>query len=86
MSRGLGDVYKRQREAVDPEGSTASLDQVRDSALLVRACRTLDELLAARGRLATGRYGVCERCAGPIDPERLAARPEARTCVSCPSG
>ena len=67
----------------DPEGSTASMDQVRDTALLRTVRRTLAELAAARERLAAGTYGVCESCGRPIAPERLEARPEARTCVAC---
>ena len=67
----------------DPEGSTVSLDQARDAALLDRAERTLAELVAAQERLAAGRYGVCERCGRDIPPERLVARPEARVCVPC---
>ena len=67
----------------DPEGSTVSLDQARDDALLVRTDQTLAELVAARERLAAGRYGVCERCARPVPAGRLLARPEARFCVPC---
>ncbi|SDS87588.1 RNA polymerase-binding transcription factor DksA [Friedmanniella luteola] len=67
----------------DPEGSTVSLDQARDSALLVRTEQTLAELVAARDRLAAGRFGVCERCGRPIPEARLRARPEARLCVAC---
>jgi DnaK suppressor protein len=69
----------------DPEGSTASLDQARDTALLAQVRRTLTELEAARDRLAAGTYGTCERCGRPVAAERLAARPEARTCVACAS-
>ena len=67
----------------DPEGSTVSLDQARDVALLERTERTLAELVAARQRLAAGTYGRCERCGNPIPTERLVARPEARFCVGC---
>ena len=28
-------------------------------------------------------YWTCEGCDGPIAPERLAARPATRTCISC---
>lgn len=27
--------------------------------------------------------GLCEGCADPIDPERLAANPKARRCIIC---
>lgn len=67
----------------DPEGSTVSLDQVRDTALLHQTERTLAELRAAQQRLAAGTYGVCERCGQVIPAERLLARPEARLCVPC---
>jgi RNA polymerase-binding transcription factor DksA len=67
----------------DPEGSTVSLDQARDAALLDRTEQTLTELNAAQQRLAAGTYGVCEACGRPIPAERLLARPEARHCVPC---
>ena len=67
----------------DPEGSTVSLDQARDAALLDRAERSLGELTAAQQRLDAGCYGRCEACGGAIPAERLLARPEARTCVTC---
>lgn len=67
----------------DPEGSTASLDQARDAALLSRAEHTLAELRAAEDRLAEGSYGRCQRCGRAIPAGRLRARPEARLCVPC---
>ena len=67
----------------DPEGSTVSLDQARDVALLDRIERSMAELIAAQERLASGTYGVCESCGDDIPGERLQARPEARRCVRC---
>ncbi len=67
----------------DPEGSTASLDQARDVALLDRIEQTIVELVAARERLAAGTYGRCERCGEAIPLERLRARPASRRCVGC---
>jgi RNA polymerase-binding transcription factor len=67
----------------DPEGSTVSLDQARDAALLQQTQRTLTELRTARQRLAAGTYGVCERCGREIPNARLLVRPEARLCVVC---
>lgn len=67
----------------DPDGSTASLDQVRDTALLQRTEQLLVDLAIAQERLVEGRYETCERCGGPIAPERLLARPETRICISC---
>ena len=67
----------------DPDGSTASLDQARDVALLEQTERTLSELAEAHQRLASGTYGVCEVCGEQIPRARMLARPETRTCVRC---
>lgn len=37
----------------------------------------------AIARAEEGHYGRCEQCGSPIPPERLAALPDATTCVSC---
>ncbi|HSB97422.1 MAG TPA: TraR/DksA family transcriptional regulator [Spongiibacteraceae bacterium] len=34
-------------------------------------------------RLAVGSYGICSRCAKPINPARLNALPHAETCIDC---
>jgi DnaK suppressor protein len=43
----------------------------------------LDEIAAARARLAAGTYGACEGCHRPIPLARLRAIPAARYCVAC---
>ena len=67
----------------DPEGQTIAYDRAQVAALLAAARHDLAEIEAARERVATGTYGVCERCGRPIAPERLEARPAARTCIAC---
>ena len=67
----------------DPEGTTA-YDRARTATLIEAAERHLTEIAAARARLDAGTYGACEVCGKPIPPERLVARPTARTCVGCP--
>jgi RNA polymerase-binding transcription factor DksA len=67
----------------DPEGTTA-YDRARVAALIDAAEAHLADIRAARLRLDAADYGVCERCGNPIPPERLAVRPTARTCVTCP--
>ena len=67
----------------DPDGSTASLDQARDVALLEQTDNTLSELADAQRRLASGTYGVCEICGQQIPTARMLARPETRSCVVC---
>lgn len=67
----------------DPEGTTA-YDRARTATLIESATNHLAEIAAARARLEAGSYGECESCGATIPPERLAARPTARTCVGCP--
>jgi len=67
----------------DPEGSTVSLDQARDAALLTRTEQSLSELRDAVGRLESGSFGRCQHCRQKIPAARLQARPEARLCVPC---
>jgi RNA polymerase-binding transcription factor DksA len=43
----------------------------------------LREIEAALQRLATGRYGICERCRERIARERLEAQPAASRCAPC---
>jgi DnaK suppressor protein len=67
----------------DPEGQTIAFDRAQVAALLAAARHDLAEITAAQARVAAGTYGTCERCGRPIAPERLEARPAARTCVTC---
>ena len=67
----------------DPEGATIAFERQQVTALAEQAERTRDDLLQALARLDAGGYGVCERCGQPIAPERLEARPGARTCIAC---
>lgn len=67
----------------DPDGSTASLDQARDTALLASTDQLLADLAAARERLAAGSYHSCVVCGREIGTERLLARPETSVCIDC---
>ena len=67
----------------DPEGATIAFERQQVAALLDQARRRLADVDAALARRDAGDYGICENCGRPIAPERLAARPEARTCIDC---
>jgi DnaK suppressor protein len=69
----------------DPEGATIAFERAQLAALLDQAQSHLAGLDQALSRLREGRYGRCERCGQPIAPARLAARPAARTCITCAS-
>ena len=67
----------------DPEGSTIAFEREQLAALLDQARRHLADLDIAEARLAANTYFVCESCGTTIDADRLAARPTARTCITC---
>lgn len=43
----------------------------------------LENTKKALSNLKTGKYGKCENCGNPIEPERLKAMPTATLCISC---
>lgn len=61
------EVFERSKDAA-----------VRDSLRL-----RLSEIDEALERLQDGTYGICERCAKPIEPERLSIIPETKLCSAC---
>ncbi|WP_435201180.1 TraR/DksA family transcriptional regulator [Janibacter sp. GS2] len=69
----------------DPEGATIAFERSQLDALVQQARAHLWEIDAASARVANGTYGVCEVCGRAIPPERLRARPTARTCIACAS-
>ncbi|GAB2874787.1 TraR/DksA family transcriptional regulator [Nocardioides pacificus] len=69
----------------DPEGATIAFERSQLSTLIRQGELHLEEVDAALGRVEDGSFGICARCGRPIPAERLAVRPIARTCVTCPS-
>jgi DnaK suppressor protein len=67
----------------DPEGATIAFERAQLAALIDQAQGHLGELDDALDRLRQGSYGRCERCGQPVAAGRLAARPAARTCITC---
>lgn len=70
----------------DPEGATIAFERSQVGAIARQVRQTLAEIDAALGRVADGSYGTCEVCGLPIEPERLEARPTARTHVAHAAG
>ena len=89
LERDLASLFEASRSSNaddehDPEGATIAFERAQLTATLAATHRRADELRAALARYDQGTYGVCERCGNPIPSARLAARPDARTCVTCP--
>ncbi len=70
----------------DPEGATIAFEREQLVSIMTRLRRTMDGLRQALTDLDEGRYGICVRCGEPIDPARLAVRPQATFCVTCTAG
>ena len=68
--------------AGEPDRPTAAHREV-TQALRRAAERVLADIEAALTRLDLGRYGVCDFCGEPIQPERLEAVPMSRYCSLC---
>jgi RNA polymerase-binding transcription factor DksA len=45
--------------------------------------RRLDDVEVALEKIDNGKYGICERCAKPIEEEILDIDPESRLCKNC---
>lgn len=67
----------------DPEGSTIAFERSQLELLRDQAAAHLAEIEAAADRIASGRYGACERCEQRIADARLEALPSSRYCVTC---
>lgn len=71
----LGDTEDdTARETTDTETNTALEQELK---------HRLDEILKAREKLKTGRYGLCEKCGAEIPVERLQALPMTPFCINC---
>ena len=62
---------------------TETFEREKDWGLRQDTLFFLGEVKDALRRLDRGRFGVCERCGGPIGEARLAVVPWARRCVDC---
>ena len=72
-------------ESALDEGDAAQVSERRDVSFATRErlARRVNQLTAALERLERDDYGRCTVCGHDIEPERLAAIPEAATCLAC---
>jgi len=82
---GEDDVAPAGLAAGRDEGDQALASEQTDMALMTRErlAERIERLTAALERVSQGQYGHCSVCGRPIAASRLAAIPEAETCVSC---
>jgi DnaK suppressor protein len=68
---------KREEEA------TETLELEKRLTLENRIRQELAAVEHALEKFEKGKYGLCENCGQPIDPERLEVRPQASLCMNC---
>jgi len=70
-----------------PIGRVSRIDAIAQQSMSVANRRRsevrLQQVAAARMRMASGEYGWCAVCDDPIAFDRLQARPEAPLCMAC---
>lgn len=86
--RGAGELAAAEtggvEEAIESgDRAQANLRQHIEVETVQRLVARIGQLNEALHRLDVGTYGQCERCERAISPKRLAAVPEATTCVTC---
>lgn len=67
----------------DPDGVSLSSEWSRLEGLKQTRIDALAAIEEAAAPHVRGEGAVCSICGEAIDPERLEARPEATTCISC---
>lgn len=86
--RKLGREYNSQFDSPNDLEDLSVIDMAEDLGLSVSDIRKeeLTKIDESLGKLDSGTYGVCERCAAEIDEERLKVDPSATMCLRCAAG
>lgn len=77
------EALRRSQDDYHSASIYMSDDETPTVVLSTRVARELAEVDAALGRIASGNYGTCVSCGGPLGLQRLRAIPEARFCLGC---
>lgn len=80
---GFGEAGALSYDSNFADTSQVTAERGEAEALAGKLRDALGEVEAAIERLEQGAYGTCERCAKPITPDRLEAKPAARRCIAC---
>lgn len=64
---------------VDPDAS----ERMMNLSIMENLERRLQSVNYALSTLEQGKYGLCEDCGNPIEPERLKVLPDTTLCAAC---
>lgn len=70
-------------DEADDEADPDVAEREKTLALIQTLERKVESIDHALQSVQTGKYGICEICGQPIDPERLALLPSTTMCVKC---
>ena len=79
LERGLEETPEYGLGKGDPRISEWELAKALLEQLRARVASTE----AALSRVHGGTYGVCQRCGGEINPERIGVLPDTKLCIEC---
>jgi DnaK suppressor protein len=87
----LAEEIKRNEKPVDfgtdvdhfEEESDAAEEVGNQLAIAQDLKNRLDDIDSALAKIQSGKYGICEKCGGPIEEEVLDIDPESRFCKKC---
>jgi len=79
----LNERLQHKAEYGPGKGDPAIYDWELTLALREQAKAKVETIRQALQNVEEGRYGICESCGQPIDPERLEALPLATLCIRC---
>ena len=70
----------------DPDEETDKAEEVGNQLAISQDLKNrLGDIDIALGKIYAGKYGICEKCEGPIEKEILDIDPESRFCKRCKS-
>lgn len=81
-----GAQHLREHEAdivEESEKADAEEEQLERDSRLSRLEKELTEVNLALVKIEQGKFGLCEKCGGEIENERLQIVPTARLCTNC---
>ena len=65
------------------DSATDTYERTKNYALDENYREIVERIDEALRKIDEGSYGTCDRCNGPINPERLRAIPYATLCIEC---
>jgi DnaK suppressor protein len=67
----------------DSDFASCSTNSENNYRIYQQQLKELEEIEEAFENLKKGKYGICQMCEEPINPERLKIKPFAKYCIDC---